>query len=130
MAHYFDCPYQRGEKIPDCPSNGTVLRNELFEGNIVLAITDGVFDNLSDNCICEALAYRIILNLSNISQAVADKLRAGSPNAKDKTPYKKLAQNNRYEEYRNGVGGKFDDISCVVLMIMLKKTAPTVYKEK
>ena len=34
---------------------------------------------------------------------------------KAETPYAKLAKKNKYEDYPDGVGGKVDDISCIVV---------------
>lgn len=45
--HWFDCPRQLGTNSPDTPEGNAVLdRVELQEGDIVIAMTDGVVDNL------------------------------------------------------------------------------------
>ncbi|OKL59452.1 hypothetical protein UA08_05120 [Talaromyces atroroseus] len=45
--HWFDCPYQLGTNSVDQPRNDAVLSVvELEEGDIVLAVSDGVTDNL------------------------------------------------------------------------------------
>jgi hypothetical protein len=45
--HWFDCPRQLGTNSPDTPNDNAVMdRIELQEDDVVLAITDGVVDNL------------------------------------------------------------------------------------
>ena len=45
--HYFDCPRQLGTNSPDQPSTNAVLSKiEIQEDDIVLAMSDGVTDNL------------------------------------------------------------------------------------
>ncbi|TKA83731.1 hypothetical protein B0A55_00035 [Friedmanniomyces simplex] len=45
--HYFDCPRQLGTNSPDTPEGNAVLSTvEVEEDDIVLAMTDGVTDNL------------------------------------------------------------------------------------
>ncbi|KAF2707783.1 hypothetical protein K504DRAFT_470150 [Pleomassaria siparia CBS 279.74] len=45
--HWFDCPRQLGTNSPDTPTSNAVLdRIEIEEDDIVLAMTDGVIDNL------------------------------------------------------------------------------------
>lgn len=45
--HWFDCPRQLGTNSPDTPNDNAVMdRVELQEDDVVLAMTDGVVDNL------------------------------------------------------------------------------------
>ncbi|KAI2606550.1 phosphatase 2C-like domain-containing protein [Hypoxylon sp. NC1633] len=45
--HWFDCPRQLGTNSPDTPTENAVVDTvELREGDVVLAMTDGVIDNL------------------------------------------------------------------------------------
>jgi serine/threonine protein phosphatase PrpC len=45
--HWFDCPRQLGTNSPDTPEKNAVMdRVEIEEDDIVLAMTDGVIDNL------------------------------------------------------------------------------------
>jgi serine/threonine protein phosphatase PrpC len=54
--HYFDCPRQLGTNSPDTPSeNATVSQIELNEDDVVLAMSDGVTDNLWEEDITECL---------------------------------------------------------------------------
>jgi serine/threonine protein phosphatase PrpC len=55
--HYFDCPRQLGTNSPDTPSeNATVSQVELSEDDVVLAMSDGVTDNLWEEDITECLS--------------------------------------------------------------------------
>ena len=48
--HWFDCPRQLGTNSPDEPQKNAVTdRVEIKEGDVVLAVTDGVLDNLWDH---------------------------------------------------------------------------------
>jgi serine/threonine protein phosphatase PrpC len=48
--HWFDCPYQLGTNSVDQPLSNAVLNTlELAEDDIVLAVSDGVIDNLWDH---------------------------------------------------------------------------------
>jgi serine/threonine protein phosphatase PrpC len=48
--HWFDCPRQLGTNSPDTPEQNAIMdRVEIEEGDIVLAMTDGVGDNLWDH---------------------------------------------------------------------------------
>lgn len=48
--HWFDCPRQLGTNSPDTPEKNAVMdRVEIEENDVVLALTDGVTDNLWDH---------------------------------------------------------------------------------
>lgn len=52
--HWFDCPYQLGTNSGDQPLTEAVLSTiELEEGDIVIAVSDGVTDNLWSHEIME-----------------------------------------------------------------------------
>ena len=45
--HWFDCPRQLGTNSPDTPNNNAVMdKVEIEENDVVLAMSDGVIDNL------------------------------------------------------------------------------------
>nr|POF19890.1 putative protein phosphatase 2c 80 [Quercus suber] len=53
--HYFDCPRQLGTNSPDTPEGNAILSTvELEEDDIVLAMSDGVTDNLWEDEISDA----------------------------------------------------------------------------
>lgn len=58
--HWFDCPRQLGTNSPDTPDkNSTVETVELTEGDICLAMSDGVIDNLWDHEIVDIVSKSI-----------------------------------------------------------------------
>lgn len=60
--HWFDCPRQLGTNSPDTPElNATVETVELAEGDIVLAMSDGVIDNLWDHEIVDNVSKSVQL---------------------------------------------------------------------
>ncbi|KAI9141778.1 phosphatase 2C-like domain-containing protein, partial [Paraphysoderma sedebokerense] len=46
MQHYFNCPYQLSLKPGDLPRNAYETTHQLVPNDIVIAATDGLFDNL------------------------------------------------------------------------------------
>ena len=116
--HYFDCPYQLSEESPDRPRDGTVMTTKLLPGDFVVSGSDGVFDNLDDKTIIELVTDESVKSKPNlIAQKIITKSRIVSKDTKAPTPYAKQAKRNRYDNYQSGLGGKIDDISCIVVGI-------------
>ncbi|KAK7943474.1 uncharacterized protein PG986_012587 [Apiospora aurea] len=58
--HWFDCPRQLGTNSPDTPNDNAVVETvELKEGDIVLAMSDGVIDNLWSHEIVENVSASV-----------------------------------------------------------------------
>eukprot|EP00591_Stephanopyxis_turris_P006154 CAMPEP_0195524606 /NCGR_PEP_ID=MMETSP0794_2-20130614/24526_1 /TAXON_ID=515487 /ORGANISM="Stephanopyxis turris, Strain CCMP 815" /LENGTH=514 /DNA_ID=CAMNT_0040654859 /DNA_START=121 /DNA_END=1662 /DNA_ORIENTATION=+ len=114
ISHYFDCPYQLAEESPDRPKDSTKLKVQVLPGDILLMGSDGVFDNLSDDDIFEAI-NAVPDKSTFIAKSVVDMSRKISLDETAATPYAKLAKKNRNPDYKNGLGGKVDDISCIVV---------------
>ncbi|ROV89975.1 hypothetical protein VMCG_10117 [Cytospora schulzeri] len=58
--HWFDCPRQLGTNSPDTPMQNAVLNKVLIkEGDVVLALSDGVIDNLWSHEIVENVSKSI-----------------------------------------------------------------------
>lgn len=58
--HWFDCPRQLGTNSPDTPTGNAVLDTiEILEDDVVIAMTDGVVDNLWEHevvtNVCESM---------------------------------------------------------------------------
>lgn len=54
--HYFDCPRQLGTNSPDTPKENAVMSKiEIQENDIILAMSDGVTDNLWEEEIAEGV---------------------------------------------------------------------------
>ena len=99
---------------PDRPKDGTKLNIELVPGDLIIAGSDGVFDNLSDSEILDVVASSPD-KLPTLAKQITQRSRKVSQNKKAETPYAKLAQKNGDPDFADGLGGKVDDISCVVV---------------
>ena len=115
ISHFFECPYQLSVDSPDKPRDGTKLNIELVRGDLIVMGSDGIFDNLSDTEILEAIEKANTAKLGQIAKRLADRSRKVSLNRRAETPYAKQAKKNGDPDYENGVGGKVDDISCIVV---------------
>ncbi|PSN63349.1 protein serine/threonine phosphatase 2C, partial [Corynespora cassiicola Philippines] len=70
--HWFDCPRQLGTNSPDEPSKNAVMdRVEIEEDDIVLAMTDGVVDNLWE--------HEVVTNVLESMDKWQDKIRKVEP---------------------------------------------------
>ncbi len=115
-THYFECPYQLSEDSPDRPKDSTILSTKLMSGDVIISGSDGVFDNLDDASLLEIVSSSNKPNI--VAQKLASESRRVSLDPEAPTPFAKVAQKNRYANYSNGVGGKVDDISCVVVNVI------------
>ncbi|KAL9048863.1 MAG: hypothetical protein Q9162_007514 [Coniocarpon cinnabarinum] len=127
--HWFDCPRQLGTNSPDTPAENAVTeRVSVQEGDIIVAISDGVSDNLwihevVENVYNSVIKHNSVLGNSESSrgaeamQEVANELvRAARVIAEDpfaESPFMERA----VEEGLPTEGGKLDDISVVVGMV-------------
>ncbi|KAG8674487.1 hypothetical protein FPOAC2_00512 [Fusarium poae] len=131
--HWFDCPRQLGTNSPDTPNdNATVDKIDLEVGDVVLAMTDGVIDNLWEHeivaCILKSIkewesgkhpeAHRGDLTggrNGGMRAAAQDLIEAAKEIALDpfaESPFMERA----IEEGLASEGGKLDDISVVAAL--------------
>ena len=113
ISHYFECPYQLSVDSPDRPRDGTKLNLELQRGDLVLMASDGIFDNLNDDQICEIVAAE--KTPTAMAKRVTELSRKVSLDDSAPTPYAKLAKRFGDPDYPDGLGGKVDDVSCIVV---------------
>jgi protein phosphatase PTC7 len=114
--HYFDCPYQLSENSPDRPRDASVKEIKLVPGDVIIAGSDGIFDNLEDQAIIDIVNSQTgNKRASRIVEKIVSESRRVSLDPKAPTPYAVLAKRNRYDNYKSGLGGKLDDISCIVV---------------
>lgn len=82
-----------------------------------MAGSDGVFDNLSDADICDIVSsFGPRTKSAAIAKKIVDKSRTVSLDPEAVTPYSTVARGKSgYNAYRDGRGGKVDDVSCIVV---------------
>ncbi|XP_058777884.1 probable protein phosphatase 2C 80 [Vicia villosa] len=116
QQHDFNFPYQldRGN-TSDLPSSGEVFTIPVASGDIIVAGTDGLFDNLYNNDIVGVVVSSTRAGLE--PQATAQKIAAlAQERALDKkrhSPFSTAALEAGHRYY----GGKLDDITVVVSYI-------------
>uniref|UniRef100_A0A0D9VVN5 Protein phosphatase n=1 Tax=Leersia perrieri TaxID=77586 RepID=A0A0D9VVN5_9ORYZ len=116
QQHDFNFTYQlESGNCSDLPSAAQVFKVPVASGDIIVAGTDGLFDNLYNNDITAVVVHAIRAGLE--PQATAQKIAAlARQRAQDKnrqTPFSSAAQDAGYRYY----GGKLDDITVVVSYI-------------
>jgi len=116
ISHYWECPYQLSEDSPDQPKEGTKLNVELISGDLVIMGSDGVFDNVNNYVLLDLVAESQSVKPTALAKKICDVSREVSLDKTAVTPYSKQAQRRGDEDYRDGLGGKVDDVSCVVVV--------------
>ncbi|KAF8041076.1 hypothetical protein BT93_B3101 [Corymbia citriodora subsp. variegata] len=118
----FNCPYQLGRWTGmdrySTPSSAQSYEVEVREGDIIVAGTDGLFDNLFVEQIKEAAEAGIRggKGLKVVASLIAARAHANSLDRTTRTPFSEaLAAHG--EEWRHH-GGKPDDITVVVARIV------------
>ncbi|KAJ4344900.1 hypothetical protein N0V95_006100 [Ascochyta clinopodiicola] len=139
--HWFDCPRQLGTNSPDTPNGNAILDTiEILEDDVVIAMTDGVVDNLWEHevvtNVCESMekwkdesqSVETEQGKDDQEQSYADGLRyvaqrlvnAARVIAEDpfaESPYMEKA----IDEGLSIEGGKLDDISVVAAQCKRRK---------
>lgn len=115
ISHYWECPYQLSNDSPDRPKDGTKLNVELTTGDIVLMGSDGIFDNVNDDLILDTIDGKTT-KAGQIAKQICNVARKQAMSKDSVTPYSQQAKKRGLPEYQFGVGGKVDDIGCVVVV--------------
>ena len=113
QEHDFGFPYQLGhEGIADGVDDAEVyLVGNIIEGDVIIAGSDGLFDNLSDVEILSHASNFPEKSPQQISMQLINAAFEKSIDKKADTPYSNAATEEFNIIYR---GGKKDDIACVV----------------
>ncbi|CAL9110122.1 unnamed protein product [Musa acuminata var. zebrina] len=116
QQHDFNFTYQlESNNASDLPSAAQVFSFPVESGDVIVAGTDGLFDNLYNSEITAVVVHGIRAGLG--PQVMAQKIAAlARQRAQDKnrqTPFSAAAQEAGYRYY----GGKLDDITVVVSYI-------------
>ena len=123
--HWFDCPRQLGTNSPDTPDSDAITDVVDIEvGDVVLALSDGVTDNLWEHEICENVCDNIRKWLSGddskigrgeeglqvVAKRLMDAARVIAEDMTAESPFMERA----VDEGLAMEGGKLDDISVVL----------------
>ncbi|KAM3239875.1 hypothetical protein ACQJBY_053519 [Aegilops geniculata] len=113
QQHDFNFSYQlQSGNSSDLPNAAQVFKVPVASGDVIVAGTDGLFDNLYNNDITAVVVHATRAGLE--PQVTAQKIAAlARQRAQDKnrpTPFSTAAQDAGYRYY----GGKLDDITVVV----------------
>jgi serine/threonine protein phosphatase PrpC len=77
--------------------------------------SDGIFDNLKESELCALVTANAKVRAAALTRKIVEQSRRVSLDSMADTPYAKLAMRNRDPDYANGLGGKVDDASCIVV---------------
>ncbi|KAJ4842791.1 hypothetical protein Tsubulata_040658, partial [Turnera subulata] len=113
QQHSFNAPYQLGRRSSDTPKDAQVLMVPVEAGDVIIAGTDGLFDNLFETQIEEVARPGIEQGFDpeEVAQAVAEYAHSVSRDNEAFTPF----MHNSANAYS---GGKPDDITVIVSCIV------------
>lgn len=129
--HWFDCPKQLGTNSPDTPATDAVIDEvPIREGDVVLAMSDGVIDNLWSHEIVECVSDSVARwaagegrigrkeaditdgGMTFVAHELVDRAKQIALDPFAESPFMEHA----IEEGLPSAGGKLDDISVVAAL--------------
>lgn len=120
QQHNFNFTYQlENGRNGDLPSSGQVFTIPVAPGDVIVAGTDGLFDNLYNNDITAVVVHAVRAGLGPqvMAQKIAALARQRAHEKDRQTPFSAAAQEAGFRYY----GGKLDDITVVVSYITTSK---------
>ncbi|KAJ7544181.1 hypothetical protein O6H91_09G067900 [Diphasiastrum complanatum] len=116
QQHWFNIPYQLENGGSDPPSAAEVFQVQVFVGDVIVAGTDGLFDNVYSHEVTSVImqSTRIGLSPEDTAKKVASLARIRAQDRNRQTPFSTAAQDAGYRFY----GGKMDDITVIVAYII------------
>lgn len=116
QQHYFNCPFQIGSSR-DMPEDAQrIIVEDVQSGDIIVACTDGVFDNLFTDAILRIVNDSTGMDPAQIADRIASAAHTIGCDTTAFTPFQDGAQKTG----QLWQGGKLDDISCVVAKVSLR----------
>ncbi|XP_074349228.1 putative protein phosphatase 2C 55 [Apium graveolens] len=115
QQHSFNHPYQLGRMSTDRPSSAIEIKLKVKAGDVIVAGTDGMFDNMH----LEEISALVSKGLSqssdpeNLAWTIAENALYNSFDRFSVTPFSRASRENG----GNHVGGKIDDITVLVAYI-------------
>ncbi len=119
QCHSFNFPFQVGTG-GDNPNLAVTIKHHVKQYDLVIAGTDGLWDNLEvDDILAEVNklskeSKSLELNTQLLSQNISKKAEFFSKDRKYLSPFAKKARENKY---KNFIGGKPDDITVIAAQI-------------
>lgn len=116
QQHGFNFTYQlESGSGADLPSSGQVFTIPVLAGDVIIAGTDGLFDNLYNNEVTAVVVHAVRAGLEPqvTAQKIAALARQRAQDRNRQTPFSTAAQDAGFRYY----GGKLDDITVVVSYI-------------
>lgn len=114
--HGFNFPFQLGSRQIDKPSDGSYDIVQIKEGDVIISGTDGLWDNMWNIDIENAIAENLkkSLSKSKIMQSLADFLaKTSNRNGKDQSFNSPFSDACSKKYGRKYIGGKLDDVTVV-----------------
>lgn len=114
LLHRFNCPYQLGLESSDAPEAASISQHSVKVGDLIIAGSDGLWDNLFDNDI-----HRLADESDDVTElayiiATAASRRASKTRGARATPF-------AVDAAEAGIvfaGGKMDDITVIVAKVV------------
>ncbi|KAF5180768.1 phosphatase PTC7-like protein [Thalictrum thalictroides] len=122
QQHGFNFTYQlESGNDGDLPSSGEVFNVPVVSGDVIIAGTDGLFDNLYNNEVTAVVVHAVRAGLAPqvTAQKIAALARQRAQDSDRQTPFSTAAQDAGFRYY----GGKLDDITVVVSYITSSSSA-------
>lgn len=116
QQHGFNFTYQlESGNTGDLPSSGQVFTIPAAPGDVIVAGTDGLFDNLYNNEVTAVVVHALRAGLGPqvTAQKIAALARQRAQDRNRQTPFSTAAQDAGFRYY----GGKLDDITVIVSYI-------------
>ncbi|KAK1366071.1 Protein phosphatase [Heracleum sosnowskyi] len=115
QQHSFNHPYQLGQMSNDLPSSAIEIRLKMEAGDVIVAGTDGLFDNMHLEEISTLVSQGISQGSDpeNLAWTIAENALYNSFDRFSVTPFSRASRENG----GNHVGGKIDDITVLVAFI-------------
>ena len=139
QQHYFDCPFQLADKalipVTDTPDAATTLDVPVEAGDLIMLASDGVFDNCdmgeltaalvaaakgsrADNAHLKKYAREAALAIANVAERHSLDTEFLSPYMKEAIAQGVELSWREKLMGRQMLGGKPDDITCVVAFVV------------
>lgn len=116
QQHDFNFTYQLANDTQgDQPSSGQVFKIPVAVGDVIVAGTDGLFDNLYNNEVTALVVQGVRSRLSPeaLAKNIAELARVKALDRKRQSPFSTAAQEAGFRYH----GGKLDDITVVVSFV-------------